>query len=100
MTLKFNLGNPTAEIFLHPTFDGHKFESGMNRGFLFRSVPMRRRVLAWMLFLTSVLLLSLAATPYCRTADAALRLTLLIVLSILVVRERWRNRHEPPGKPL
>jgi hypothetical protein len=59
---------------------------------------MRRRVLAWMLFLTSVLLLSLAATPYCRTADAALRLTLLIVLSILVVRERWRNGHEPPGK--
>ena len=48
-----------------------------------------------------LLLLSLAANPYSRAADAALislRLTLLIVLSILVVRERWRNRHEPSGK--
>src|SRR5216684_1275556 len=62
---------------------------------------MRKRILAWTLFLASMFLLSLAATPYSRTADAALitlRLTLLIVLSILVVRERWRNRHEPPGK--
>ena len=62
---------------------------------------MRRKVLAWSLFLGSLLLLSLAATPYSRAADAALisaRLTLLIVLSILVVRERWRNRHELPGK--
>jgi len=62
---------------------------------------MRRKVLAWTLFLGSLLLLSLAATPYSRAADAALislRLTLLIVLSILVVRERWRNRHELPGK--
>ena len=62
---------------------------------------MRRKVLAWTPFLGSLLLLSLAATPYSRTADAALisaRLTLLIVLSILVLRERWRNRHESPGK--
>ena len=62
---------------------------------------MRRKVLAGALFLGSLLLLSLAATPYSRAADAALisaRLTLLIVLSILVVRERWRNRHELPGK--
>ena len=62
---------------------------------------MRRKVLAWTLFLGSLLLLSLAATPYSRTADAALisvRLTLLIVLSILVLRERWRNRYESPGK--
>jgi hypothetical protein len=57
--------------------------------------------LAWSLFLGSLLLLSLTATPYSRAADAALisaPLTLLIVLSILVVRERWRNRHELPGK--
>ena len=56
---------------------------------------MRRKVLAW------------TASPksrrhsVSRAADAALislRLTLLIVLSILVVRERWRNRHELPGK--
>jgi hypothetical protein len=62
---------------------------------------MRGRVLAWTLFLGSLLFLSLAATPYSRTADAALitlRLTLLLVLSVLVVRERWRNRHEVPGK--
>ncbi len=62
---------------------------------------MRRKVLAWTLFLGSLLLLSLAATPYSRAVDAALisaRLTLLIVLSILVLRERWRNRHESPGK--
>ena len=62
---------------------------------------MRRKVLAWSLFIGSLLLLSLAATPYSRAADAALisgRLTLLIVLSVLVVRERWRNRHELPGK--
>jgi hypothetical protein len=62
---------------------------------------MRRKVLAWSLFLGSLLLLSLAATPYSRAADAALisaRLTLLIVLSILVVRERWKNRHELPAK--
>jgi hypothetical protein len=62
---------------------------------------MRRKVLAWSLFLASIFFVSLAATPYSRTADAALitlRLTLLIVLSVLVVRERWRNRHEPPGR--
>lgn len=62
---------------------------------------MRGKVLAWTLFLGSLLFLSLAATPYSRAADAALitlRLTLLIVLSVLVVRERWRNRQEVSGK--
>jgi hypothetical protein len=62
---------------------------------------MKRKAVAWTLFLGSLLLLSLASTPYSRTADAALitlRLTLLIVLSILVLRERWRNRQEQPGK--
>ena len=55
---------------------------------------MRKKVIAWSLFLACALFLSLAATPYSRTADALLitvRLTLLIVLSILVVRERWRH---------
>ena len=58
---------------------------------------MRKRVIAWSLFLACVLFLSLAATPYSRTADELLitaRLTLLIVISILVVRERWRHSHE------
>jgi hypothetical protein len=62
---------------------------------------MRKKILAWSLFIASMFFLSLAATPYSRTADAALitlRLTLLIVLSVLVVRERWRNRQESPGK--
>ncbi len=62
---------------------------------------MRKKILAWTLFLASMLFLSLAATPYSRTADAALitlRLTLLVILSVLVVRERWRNRDESPGK--
>ena len=56
---------------------------------------MRKKILAWSLFLASLLFLSLGATPYSRTADAALitlRLTLLIVLSVLVVRERWRGK--------
>ncbi|HWZ99756.1 MAG TPA: hypothetical protein VN025_18510 [Candidatus Dormibacteraeota bacterium] len=58
---------------------------------------MRKKVIAWSLFLACVLFLSLAATPYSRTADELLitvRLTLLIVISILVVRERWRHPHE------
>jgi hypothetical protein len=62
---------------------------------------MTRKTGAWALFLLSILFLSLAATPYSRTADAALislRLTLLIVLSILAVRERWRKQQESPGK--
>jgi hypothetical protein len=62
---------------------------------------MTKKALPWALFLVSILLLSLAATPYSRIADAtliSLRLTLVAVLSILVVREKWRKRHEPPGK--
>jgi hypothetical protein len=62
---------------------------------------LRKQILAWALFLACILFLSLAATPYSRTADTALitlRLTILIVLSVLVVRERWKNRHEPSGK--
>jgi hypothetical protein len=62
---------------------------------------MRKKIFAWILFLASMLFLSLAATPYSRTADLALitlRLTLVIVLSVLVVRERWRGRAESAGK--
>jgi hypothetical protein len=62
---------------------------------------MRRKAIAWALFLASVLLLSFAATPYSHTADAliiTLRLTLLIVLSILIARERWRSRPDAAGK--
>jgi hypothetical protein len=58
---------------------------------------MRKKVIAWSLFLACVFFLSLAATPYSRTADEALitvRLTLVIVLSILVVRETWWRPRE------
>ena len=61
---------------------------------------MRKKILAWALFLACLVFLSLAATPYSRTADRLLitaRLTLLLVLSVLVVRERWRNRRAPPN---
>ncbi|MBS1840698.1 MAG: hypothetical protein JSS69_02285 [Acidobacteria bacterium] len=58
---------------------------------------MRKKVIAWSVFLACVLFLSLAATPYSRTADELLitiRLTLVIVISVLVVRERWKRPRE------
>ena len=59
---------------------------------------MRGKVGAWTVFLLCLLLLSFAATThYSKTADLALislRLALLVVLSILVVRERWRHRDD------
>ena len=67
---------------------------------------MRGMVGAWALFFLCLLLLSFAATtPYSKTADVALislRLALVAVLSILVVRERWRHRddrQQPPTRP-
>ena len=59
---------------------------------------MRGKTAGWALFLGCLLLLSFAATtPYSKTADLALislRLALVAVLSILVVRERWRHRDD------
>ena len=56
---------------------------------------MNGKAVGGALFLGCLLLLSFAATtPYSRTADIALisiRLTLVAVLSILVVRERFRH---------
>ncbi|MGA2370277.1 MAG: hypothetical protein ACLPPV_11835 [Candidatus Korobacteraceae bacterium] len=56
---------------------------------------MRGKTAGWMLFLGSLLLLSFAATTrYSKTADLALicgRMTLLVAVSVLVVRERWKN---------
>jgi len=53
-----------------------------------------RKTAGWMLFLGSLLLLSFAATTrYSKTADLALicvRLTLLIALSVVVVRQQWK----------
>ena len=56
---------------------------------------MRGKAAGWMLFLGCLVLLSFAATTrYSKTADLALicvRMTLLIVLSVLVVRQQWKH---------
>ena len=53
--------------------------------------------MGWLLFLAAILLLGLAAMPsldqFSRVADLGiitLRLALVITLSVLVVRKRWR----------
>ncbi|MGO9520136.1 MAG: hypothetical protein ACLPND_24130 [Candidatus Korobacteraceae bacterium] len=59
---------------------------------------MRAKAGGWALFVACLLLISFAATtPYSKTSDLALislRLALVLVLSILVVRERWRHRDD------
>ena len=63
---------------------------------------MKGKAVGGALFLGCLLLLSFAATtPYSRTADLALicfRLAILAVLSVLIVRERWRHSEssQPP----
>ena len=50
---------------------------------------------AWIIFLASLLMLSLAATPYWRAADQlliAIRLSIVVAVSILLVRAKWRRR--------
>ena len=54
----------------------------------------------WILFIACLLLLSFGATPYHKIADTALiatRLALVLLLSVLVIRERWNHRHDLPG---
>ena len=62
---------------------------------------MRRTVLVWLLFLFCLLLLSLAATPYSKTADTmliCLRLAVILSASILALHEWWKHRHgHQPG---
>jgi hypothetical protein len=69
---------------------------------------MRGKFSGWAIFLGVLLLLSFAATPsfkYSRTADLALiavRFSLVILLSILFVHEKWKHRNDgdhPPSKP-
>jgi hypothetical protein len=58
---------------------------------------MRRKTVAWALFILCLLLLSLGSTRYSGTANfvlVSIRIALLAVLSILLVRERWRNRND------
>ena len=59
---------------------------------------MKQKAGGWALFLGCLLLLSFAATTsYSKTADLALisvRLSIVVVLSVLLVRERWRHRDD------
>ncbi len=56
----------------------------------------------WALFLAVILLLSFAAvTPYSGMADHAMvaaRLLLVVLLSVLVIRERWQHRYDHARK--
>ncbi len=57
---------------------------------------MRGKAGGWIMFVGCLFLLSFAATSrYSKTADLALisvRVTLLLLLSVLVLRERWQHR--------
>ena len=56
---------------------------------------MRGNATAWIIFLISLLVLSLAATPYWQTADQlliAIRLSLVVAASAIFVRAKWRRR--------
>jgi hypothetical protein len=61
---------------------------------------MRRKALAWMLLVLSLLILSLGFTQYGQMANYVLisiRLALIAVLSILFLRQRWKYRQHPEG---
>jgi uncharacterized membrane protein len=56
---------------------------------------VKRTFTAWFIFLISLLVLSLAATPYWRAADQlliAVRLSIIVIISVLFVRAQWRRR--------
>lgn len=62
-----------------------------------KGTSRKGRLRGWILFVACLLLFSLGATSYHKMADSALiavRLSLVIVLSVLVVRERWNNRDD------
>ncbi len=57
---------------------------------------------AWIIFLISLLVLSLAATPYWRAADQlliAVRLSLILAASVIFVRAKWRRRGDAAPRP-
>jgi hypothetical protein len=62
---------------------------------------MRGKAAGWLLFVGCLLLLSFAATTrYSRAADLTLicvRLALVVLMSVLVVRERWKHHNNPAG---
>jgi hypothetical protein len=58
---------------------------------------MRKKILAWALFLACLFVLSLGASRYVQIADRVLlpvRLLLLGALSVLMAREWWQGRDE------
>ncbi|HYL75024.1 MAG TPA: hypothetical protein VEU96_12515 [Bryobacteraceae bacterium] len=60
---------------------------------------MSGKTVGWVLFLLGLLLLSLAATPYSRAATVAmmsLRLGIIALVSVLTLRERYKNRDDRP----
>ena len=64
------------------------------------STTRRGGLKGWILLIACLLLLSLGATPYHKIADTtliAVRLSLVIVLSVLVIRERWSSRYDLEG---
>jgi len=61
---------------------------------------MRKKILAWVLFLACLFVLSLGSSRYVQVADRALlpaRLLLLAGLSVLAAREWWRGRDDVRG---
>lgn len=62
---------------------------------------MKRKMLAWGIFLAFFLLMSLGTTRYWKVVDAAFMsfsLVMVAVFSVLTVRERWRHHFVVPGK--
>ncbi len=58
-----------------------------------------RTAIGWAPFLLGLLLLSLAAAPYSRAATVALmslRLGIIALVSVLTLRERYKNRDHSP----
>jgi hypothetical protein len=58
---------------------------------------MKRHPSSWAVFIGCLLLLGLGATRYGKAADLTLisvRLTFVVLLSILAVRETWNHFHQ------
>ena len=63
--------------------------------------PSKSRLGGWILFVACLLLLSFGATPNHKIADMAFiatRFSLVLLLSVLVIRERWSHRQDLPEK--
>jgi len=61
---------------------------------------MRSNLFSWAVFIGCLLLLGLGATRYGKDADLTLisvRLTLVVLLSILAVRETWKHFRPQSG---